>query len=42
MNVAKDLISDALNEEFGEKIRNGETVTAEDIEEFLARMNNGN
>ena len=42
MNVAKDLISDALNEEFGEKIRNGETVTAEDIEDFLARMNNGN
>ncbi|MBO4283142.1 MAG: CvpA family protein [Clostridia bacterium] len=35
MDISKELISDVLNEEFGQKLKDGENVTAEDVEEFL-------
>jgi len=38
MNLTKDLIADAINEEFGEAIREGKTdFSAEEIEDFLRR-----
>lgn len=39
MENAKDLVSDALNEEFGQRISNGETITPDEIEEFLRNLN---
>ena len=44
LEIAKDLLSDALaqDETLKEKLDNNETITAEDIEAFLAAMNNGN
>ena len=35
VEISRELISDVLNDEFGDKIKNGETITAEEIEEFL-------
>ena len=35
LDISKELISDVLNEEFGQKLKDGENVTAEDVEEFL-------